>query len=73
MCGARNAGLVQELGAARTIHYDEDEDFASGGETYDVIFDVVANTSYRACKGRSGPAESTSPPSPAPGSMQAKS
>lgn len=49
VCGARNAGLVRELGAAGVIDYDE-EDFASGGETYDVIFDVVANRSYRVCK-----------------------
>ncbi len=49
VCGARNAGFVREIGAARVIDYDE-EDFASGGETYDVIFDVVANRSYRVCK-----------------------
>lgn len=49
VCGARNAGFVREIGAARVIDYDE-EDFASGEETYDVIFDVVANRSYRACK-----------------------
>jgi len=49
VCGARNASFVREIGAARVIDYDE-EDFASGGETYDVIFDVVANRSYRACK-----------------------
>ncbi|MEJ7870657.1 MAG: NAD(P)-dependent alcohol dehydrogenase [Rubrobacteraceae bacterium] len=49
VCGARNAGFVREIGAACVIDYDE-EDFASGGETYDVIFDVVANRSYRACK-----------------------
>lgn len=49
VCGARNAGLVRELGAARVISYDE-EDFIRSEETYDVIFDVVANRSYRACK-----------------------
>ncbi len=49
VCVAHNTGLVRELGAARVIDYEE-EDFASSGEAYDVIFDVVANRSYRVCK-----------------------
>ncbi len=49
VCSAANAGLAGELGAYHVIDYEE-EDFARHEERYDVIFDVVGNRSFGACK-----------------------
>ena len=49
VCGAENAALMGELGTDHVIDYEE-EDFARHEERYDVIFDVVGNRSFGACK-----------------------
>lgn len=41
-------GLLRRLGAAHFVDYTK-ERFAARGETYDVIFDMVAGSSYAAC------------------------
>lgn len=46
-CGRKEA-FVRGLGAARFIDYER-EDFATAGETYDVIFDMVPGSDYGAC------------------------
>ena len=40
--------LLRRIGADHFIDYTE-EDFAASGQTYDVIFDMVAGSSYSAC------------------------
>lgn len=42
VCSSRNVELVQSAGADRAIDYTR-EDFATAGERYDVIFDLVGN------------------------------
>ena len=49
VCGAESAALARELGADHVVDYKE-EDFARHQERYDVIFDVVGNRSFGACK-----------------------
>jgi NADPH:quinone reductase-like Zn-dependent oxidoreductase len=65
VCGAGNARLVGELGADHIVDYEED-DFARHEEQYDVIFDVVGNRSFGACKKalRPGGVYVTTEPSP---------
>jgi NADPH:quinone reductase-like Zn-dependent oxidoreductase len=41
---------VRALGADRVIDYTK-EDFAQGGEPYDVIFDILGRSSFSRCKG----------------------
>lgn len=49
VCSAANAELVRSLGVDRVIDYKK-EDFAGGGEHYDVILDAVGNCSFARCK-----------------------
>ncbi len=49
VCSTRNVGLVTELGADAVIDYTQ-EDFAKGAHKYDVVFDTVGKSSWRACK-----------------------
>lgn len=44
VCSTRNVELVRSLGADRVIDYTR-EDFAQGGQQYDMVFDLVANRS----------------------------
>ena len=44
VCSTRNVDMVRSIGADRVIDYTA-EDFAAGGERYDVIFDLVGNRS----------------------------
>src|SRR5438132_7292145 len=49
VCSARNADLVQSLGADHVIDYTK-EDFTKGDQKYDVILDNVANHSLSECR-----------------------
>ncbi|MEL7449001.1 MAG: NAD(P)-dependent alcohol dehydrogenase [Pseudomonadota bacterium] len=46
--GAHKAAMLRDLGVERVIDYAV-EDFLDSGETYDVIFDMVAGSNYRGC------------------------
>jgi NADPH:quinone reductase-like Zn-dependent oxidoreductase len=50
VCSARNADLVQSVGADHVIDYRE-VNFVERDETYDVIFDCVGNKSFAECRG----------------------
>ncbi|MBK8085433.1 MAG: NAD(P)-dependent alcohol dehydrogenase [Devosia sp.] len=45
VASADNAGLLARLGADRVIYYRA-EDFSTGSETYDIIFDCVGNAPF---------------------------
>jgi len=49
VCSTANLELVRSLGAERVIDYTK-EDFTKTGQAYDVIFDVVAKSSFSRCK-----------------------
>ena len=49
VCSAGSAALAGELGADHVVDYEE-EDFARHEDWYDVIFDVVGNRSFGACR-----------------------
>ncbi len=49
VCSATNLELVNSLGAEKVIDYAR-EDFTKNGETYDIIFDTVAKSSFSRCK-----------------------
>jgi NADPH:quinone reductase-like Zn-dependent oxidoreductase len=49
VCNTKNVELVRSLGADVVIDYER-EDFAGGGETYDVVFDAVGKQSFRRCR-----------------------
>lgn len=50
VASGRNAALVTELSANAVIDYER-EDYTKNGETYDVIFDTVSGSGFRAAKG----------------------
>jgi NADPH:quinone reductase-like Zn-dependent oxidoreductase len=47
-CSAANAALVKSLGAVRVFDYAT-ENFAEGGERYDVIYDTVGKSNFSDC------------------------
>jgi len=49
VCSSNNVELAASLGADHVIDYTQD-DFTRGARTYDVIFDVVAKSSFGRCK-----------------------
>lgn len=49
VCSTANLDLVRSIGADRVIDYTK-EDFASTGETYDVILDTTGTTSFSRCE-----------------------
>lgn len=49
VCSIRSLDLVRSLGAERVIDYMR-EDFALGDERYDLILDIVASRSIKACE-----------------------
>jgi len=50
VCNSANVEVVRSLGADEVIDYTV-EDFAAGGQTYDVVFDAVGKKSFAECKG----------------------
>ncbi|MFB7372708.1 NAD(P)-dependent alcohol dehydrogenase [Streptomyces sp. NPDC056222] len=49
VCSTRNVELVRSLGADRVVDYTQ-EDFATGAERYDLLFDLVGNRSLAECR-----------------------
>src|SRR5258707_367009 len=50
VCRTRNVEMVRAIGADHVIDYTQ-EDFTKSGKRYDMIFDLVANHSFRARRG----------------------
>ena len=49
VCSTSNLEMIQSLGADNVIDYTK-EDFTKTGQTYDIIFDTVAKSSFSKCK-----------------------
>jgi NADPH:quinone reductase-like Zn-dependent oxidoreductase len=49
VCSTRNVDVVRAIGADHVVDYTR-VDFVHRGQRYDLIFDVVANRSFAACK-----------------------
>jgi NADPH:quinone reductase-like Zn-dependent oxidoreductase len=66
VCSTTNLEMVKSLGADRVIDYTK-QDFTQHGQTYDIVFDTVAKSSFPRCKGalKSGGIYLTTFPAPA--------
>src|SRR5438477_4820915 len=49
VCSTRNVEMVGSIGADRVVDYTR-VDFTRSGQRYDMIFDLVANHSFSACR-----------------------
>ena len=49
VCSTANLEMVRSIGASKVVDYTK-EDFTRTGDTYDIIFDAVAKSSYSRCK-----------------------
>jgi len=49
VCSTRNLDMVRSIGADHVIDYTQ-EDFTQGGQTYDLILDMVGNRSFADCR-----------------------
>jgi len=49
VCSSKNIDLVKSLGADQVIDYTN-EDFTTNGQTYDIIYDTIGNSSFSKCK-----------------------
>ena len=49
VCGSTNVEMVKKIGADFVIDYSK-EDFTQNGQTYDIIYDVVAKSTFSRCK-----------------------
>ena len=54
VCSTRNVEMVRSIGADRVIDYTR-EDFTTGTERYDLVFDCIGNHSLLACRGVMNP------------------
>ena len=49
VCGTKNIEMVRTLGADHVIDYTQ-TDFTKNGQTYDIIYDTVGESSFSKCK-----------------------
>jgi NADPH:quinone reductase-like Zn-dependent oxidoreductase len=49
VCSGGNAALVRSLGARHVFDYTQ-EDFTQSGQVFDVVFDTIGKSSFRACR-----------------------
>jgi NADPH:quinone reductase-like Zn-dependent oxidoreductase len=68
VCSTANLELVRLLGADEVIDYTR-EDFTESSQTYDIIFDVVAKSSFSRCKNALKPGGIYLTTFPSPGIM----
>jgi NADPH:quinone reductase-like Zn-dependent oxidoreductase len=68
VCSTTNLEMVKSLGADKVIDYTK-EDFTKTGQTYDIIFDAVAKSSFSRCKDALKPGGVYIFTGPAPGNL----
>ena len=60
VCSTRNVEMVRSIGADRVVDYTR-EDFTRSEQRYDLIYDLVSNHSFSACRRVLTPREYSSP------------